>query len=80
MNAQQVPQYARVPDKIKFCAKKFPNFLPGTLAYETLRELFMSSGLEESVDKAVTPTTKMTFRRNKPISRQVGLFHSLNLR
>jgi hypothetical protein len=30
-------------------------------AYETLGELLMSCGLEESVDKAVTPTTKMTF-------------------
>jgi hypothetical protein len=33
----------------------------GWKAYETLGELLMSCGLEESVDKAVTPTTKMTF-------------------
>lgn len=33
----------------------------GWKAYENLGELLMSCGLEESVDKAVTPTTKMTF-------------------
>jgi hypothetical protein len=33
----------------------------GWKTYETLGELLMSCGLEELVDKAVTPTTKMTF-------------------
>ena len=33
----------------------------GWKTYETLRELLMSCGLEELVDKAVTRTTKMTF-------------------
>jgi hypothetical protein len=33
----------------------------GWKAYETLGESLMSCGSEESVDKAVTPTTKMTF-------------------
>jgi hypothetical protein len=33
----------------------------GWKAYETLGELLMFCSLEESVDKAVTPTTKMTF-------------------
>jgi hypothetical protein len=33
----------------------------GWKAYETLGELLMSCGLEELVDKTVTPTTKMTF-------------------
>jgi hypothetical protein len=32
----------------------------GWKAYETLGESLMSCGSEESVDKAVTPTTKMT--------------------
>jgi hypothetical protein len=30
---QDLGPYARVPGKIKFYAKKFPNFLPGTLVF-----------------------------------------------
>jgi hypothetical protein len=35
----------------------------GWKAYQTLRELLMSCGLEESVDKAVTPMTDLLFRK-----------------